>query len=139
MGLAMSRAIPELGQLVLLRDRHWVVGDIARSGLPADGSAGEAEPQHLLTLSSVEDDGLGEALEAGLVVQELLLRHRARTVLIVCPASLCEKWRAEMLEKFGLEFRLVNSATLSELRRTRGVQANPWRAYPRLIVSIDWL
>ncbi len=230
--IEMRRAIPELGQLVVLRDRHWVVADIARSGLPDEVGASSVDPQHLLTLSSVEDDGLGEeirviweievgariletatlptpvgrnfdpperldafidairwgavtsadartlqapfrsgitiedyqlepvvqamrmpranlliaddvglgkTIEAGLVVQELLLRHRARTVLIVCPASLCEKWRLEMLEKFGLEFRLVNSATLSELRRTRGVQANPWRAYPRLIVSIDWL
>ena len=35
-----------------------------------------------------DDVGLGKTIEAGLVVQELLLRHRARTVLVVCPASL---------------------------------------------------
>src|SRR6218665_3906497 len=52
--------------------------------------------------------GFGKTIEAGLVVQELLLRHRARTVLVVCPASLQEKWRVEMLEKFGLDFRVVD-------------------------------
>lgn len=86
-----------------------------------------------------DDVGLGKTIEAGLVVQELLLRHRARTVLIVCPASLQLKWRAEMHEKFGLDFRVVDTAYLRELRRARGIHANPWTSFPRLITSIDWL
>ena len=32
-----------------------------------------------------DDVGLGKTIEAGLVLQELLLRHRARTAVIVCP------------------------------------------------------
>ena len=52
-----------------------------------------------------DDVGLGKTIEAGLVIQELLLRHRARTVFVVCPASLQEKWRVEMLEKFWFEIR----------------------------------
>ena len=32
-----------------------------------------------------DDVGLGKTIEAGLVIQELLLRHRARTVFVVCP------------------------------------------------------
>ena len=40
-----------------------------------------------------DDVGLGKTIEAGLVVQELLLRHRARTVIVVCPASLQIKWQ----------------------------------------------
>ena len=86
-----------------------------------------------------DDVGLGKTIEAGLVVQELLLRHRARTVLVVCPASLQIQWRDEMREKFGLEFRIVNRTLLAELRRSRGVHANPFTHFPRLIVSIDWL
>jgi len=166
---------PEVGQLVRVRDRRWVVSDVAASTL----SEGEHR-QHLIELACVEDDGLGDELsviweiepgkavldtatlprpqldrfddpsrldafldavrwgaitsadsralqapfrsgitiedcqldpvvralqmprvnlliaddvglgktiEAGLIVQELLLRHRARTVLVVCPAS----------------------------------------------------
>ncbi len=52
---------------------------------------------------------------AGLVIQEMLLRHRARTVLVLCPASLQEKWRTEMQEKFGLDFRVVASCCSSGL------------------------
>jgi len=86
-----------------------------------------------------DDVGLGKTIEAGLVVQELLLRHRARTVLVVCPASLCLQWRDEMGAKFGLEFRVVDTAYVKDLRRTQGLYANPWTSFPRLITSIDWL
>jgi superfamily II DNA or RNA helicase len=85
-----------------------------------------------------DDVGLGKTIEAGLVVQEMLLRHRARTILIVCPASLQEKWRTEMIEKFGLEFRIVDTDYVKTLRRDRGVHANPWTSFPRLITSMDW-
>ena len=85
-----------------------------------------------------DDVGLGKTIEAGLVVQEMLLRHRARTVLVLCPASLQEKWRAEMQEKFGLEFRIVDTEYVKNLRRERGLHANPWTSFPRLITSMDW-
>ena len=223
------RDTPEVGNVVRVRDRLWVVSDVTRSEL-ATGTF--AQPQNLLDLNSIEDDGYGETLrviweiepgrevlraatlprpvagqldpperldafldavrwgaiasadpralqapfrsgitiedyqldpvvrslrsprvnlliaddvglgktiEAGLVVQELLLRHRARTVLVVCPASLTIKWRSEMAEKFGLEFRIVDQELLRELRRERGITANPWTHFPRLIVSMDWL
>ena len=92
-----------------------------------------------VNLLIADDVGLGKTIEAGLVVQELLLRHRARTALVVCPASLTLKWRAEMADRFGLEFRIVDAAMLRELRRARGLAANPFKSFPRLIVSIDWL
>jgi superfamily II DNA or RNA helicase len=91
------------------------------------------------TLLIADDVGLGKTIEAGLVVQELLLRHRARTALIVAPAGLQRQWRDEMQEKFGLEFRIVDRELLGQLRRSRGVGANPFAHFPRLIVSIDWL
>ena len=40
-----------------------------------------------VNLLIADDVGLGKTIEAGLVVQELILRYRARTVLVVCPAS----------------------------------------------------
>lgn len=91
-----------------------------------------------VNLLIADDVGLGKTVEAGLVIQELLLRHRARTVLIVCPASLQEKWRVEMLEKFGLDFRVVDTDYMKRLRRERGIHANPWTSHPRLITSMDW-
>ena len=91
-----------------------------------------------VNLLIADDVGLGKTIEAGLVIQELLLRHRARTVLIICPASLQEKWRIEMLDKFGLDFRVVDTDYIKRLRRERGIHANPWTSHPRLITSMDW-
>jgi hypothetical protein len=55
---------PEQGQLVSVRSRHWMVTEVSPSTLPPDRlQAGLDGPQNLLTLSSVEDDGLGEELQ----------------------------------------------------------------------------
>lgn len=86
-----------------------------------------------------DDVGLGKTIEAGLVIQELLVRHRARSIFIVCPASLQIKWQSEMREKFGLEFRIVDTDYVKRLRRERGIHANPWTSFPRLIASVDWM
>lgn len=225
--IGFQTALPEPGQLVEVRRRHWVVSDVQGSVLSGEGVGGS---QHLLKLSSVDEDalgeelgvvwelepgarvlekaglpevtgyddserleafldavrwgaatnadrsflqspfrsgvsiedyqldplvraidmarvnlliaddvGLGKTIEAGLVIQELLVRHRARTILIVCPASLLVKWRDEMLEKFGLEFRIVDTEYVRALRRERGLHANPWTSFPRLIASMDWM
>ena len=92
-----------------------------------------------VNLLIADDVGLGKTIEAGLVVQELLIRHRARTILVVCPSSLQLKWQSEMREKFGLEFRIVDTEYIQKLRRERGINANAWTSYPRLITSMDWM
>lgn len=227
----MSSSIPEPGQIVIVRQRPFVVNDIETSTLPPPTTVQNlGNPQHLLRLSSVEDEGLGEELavvweleagatavekanlpqlnafdpprvfdafldavawgsvssaddkalqapfrsgvdvddyqldpvvralsmprvnllvaddvglgktiEAGLVMQELMLRHRARSILIVCPSSIQVQWKEEMRDKFGLDFRIVDSQLLSDLRRRRGIHVNPWAHFPRLITSIDFL
>jgi SNF2 family DNA or RNA helicase len=222
--------IPEQGQIVTVRQRPFVVTEVLASHLPPSPLTPNQEPQHLLTLTSIEDDALGETLqviwelepgaktsekvelpdpngfdsperldafldavrwgaiatadlralqapfrsgieiedyqldplvravqmprvsllvaddvglgktvEAGMVVQELLVRNRARTVLIICPAGLQIHWRDQMRDKFGLEFRIVDSDLMKALRRSRGIHVNPWSHFPRLITSIDFI
>lgn len=92
-----------------------------------------------VNLLVADDVGLGKTIEAGLVVQELLLRSRIRRVMVVCPAHLTDKWHDEMLDRFGLDFTVVNSETLSQVRRDRGLHANPFKVYPFTIVSLAWL
>jgi SNF2 family DNA or RNA helicase len=227
----MPLAPPNQGQLVTVRQRQWVVSEVARSALlesPLQAVNGHVE--HLITLSSVEDDGLGEELqvvwelepgasviekvalpeptgfdppdrldafldavrwgaastadpkniqspfrsgidiedyqldpvvraiqmprvslliaddvglgktiEAGMTASELIIRHRARRILVVCPSSLQIQWRDQMRDKFGLDFRIVDSELMRELRRKRGIHVNPWTHFPRLITSIDFL
>ncbi len=92
-----------------------------------------------VNLLIADDVGLGKTIEAGLVVQEMILRHRVRSVFIICPSSLQVQWKEEMRDKFGLEFRIIDSDAISQLRRKRGIHVNPWSHFPRLITSIDFL
>lgn len=92
-----------------------------------------------VNLLIADDTGLGKTIEAGLVIQELLTRARIRNCLVVCPASLQTQWKEEMEEKFDLEFRIIDRDSVLSLRREYGVHVNPWRSYPRLITSIDYL
>ncbi len=223
--------VPESGQLVSVRSRHWMVSEVSKSALPPPPLVPTSEPpQHLVSMLSVEDDalgeelqvvweiepgamvvekvalpeptgfdapdrldafldavrwgaastadvrniqspfrsgidiedyqldpvvraiqmprvsllvaddvGLGKTIESGLVALELIIRHRARRVLVVCPASLQIQWRDQMRDKFGLDFRIVDSELMRDLRRRRGIHVNPWSHFPRLITSIDFL
>ena len=59
-----SAGLPEQGQLVTVRQRHFVVTDVARSTLPEKPLNINGNGQkHLISLSSVEDDGLGEEVQ----------------------------------------------------------------------------
>ena len=86
-----------------------------------------------------DDVGLGKTIEAGLILLEFIVRHRAKRILIACPPGLQEKWQEEMQEKFGLDFVIINSAKMREIRRKRGLNVNPWEHHPRLITSIHYL
>jgi superfamily II DNA or RNA helicase len=226
------RKVPSEGEVVLVRGSYWAVSEVKAQGLPRSSPDESGQIQHLITLSSVSEDrlgdelrviwelevgatvlpdiglpdidpgridhptrfaafldalrwgaitsadsrtlqapfrsgatveayqlepvrralnnaranmlladdvGLGKTIEAGLVIQELLLRHRARTVCVICPAGLAIKWQNEMRDKFGLEFVIINSETMRETRRTHGAHVNPFSLYPRIIVSMQWL
>jgi superfamily II DNA or RNA helicase len=92
-----------------------------------------------VNLLLADDVGLGKTIEAGLVALELMLRHRGKRVMIVCPAGLTTKWHDEMAEKFGLQFTVIDSEQCALVRRVHGSAANPFQVYPLTIVSLPWL
>ena len=83
--------------------------------------------------------GLGKTIQCGLVTEELLLRRRIRRVLIICPAMLQRQWQYEMRRKFNLDFEIIDSDSTFQLRRRMGIDTNPWKAFPRIITSMDYL
>ena len=94
-------------------------------------------PRVLLLLA--DDVGLGKTIEAGLILQELLLRRRVRRVMIACPAALRVQWQEEMHEKFSLSFDIVDRGSTHELQRHLGFEANPWRTFSHVITSYHYL
>lgn len=92
-----------------------------------------------IALLLADDVGLGKTIEAGLILAELILRRRVRRVLIACPASLRYQWQQEMRDKFSLGFDVVDREETNALRKRMGLDANPWRAYARIITSYHYL
>ena len=86
-----------------------------------------------------DDVGLGKTIEAGLVMQELLLRQRVDQILVVAPASVCLQWQGEMEHRFGLRFEIYNRAFVGRRRQERGFGVNAWATYPRFIISYQTL
>ncbi|MET7668181.1 helicase-related protein [Micromonospora luteifusca] len=60
-----------------------------------------------------DDVGVGKTIEACLIIKELQARHRARSVLVICPKGLVvdDKWRGE-LKRFDEEFVHLDGAAL---------------------------
>jgi len=83
--------------------------------------------------------GLGKTIQSGLVLEELLLRRRIRRILVLCPAMLQRQWRYELRRKFNLEFEVIDADSTFQLRRRLGIDTNPWKAFPRIITSMDYL
>ena len=86
-----------------------------------------------------DDVGLGKTIEAGLVLQELILRGQVERVLIVTPAAITLQWRDEMERRFGLRFEIMNRGFVARRRRERGFRVNPWATHSRFIVSYHTL
>ena len=62
--MTSTHSIPEQGQLVDVRGRRYAVTDVEKSTLaPSILATNGWEPQHLVSLASVEDDALGEELQ----------------------------------------------------------------------------
>ena len=82
-----------------------------------------------VNLFIADDTGLGKTIEAGLIARELLLRKKAKTVVVATPPSVLEQWKAELEERFGLVFEILDRAYLTRMRRERGFGVNPWRTH----------
>jgi SNF2 family DNA or RNA helicase len=84
-----------------------------------------------------DEVGLGKTIEAGLILTELEARKRLERVLVVCPSRLREKWRAELIRKFDMDFTIAARADLEEyLERVR---LSLGRGRLRAVVSMQTL
>lgn len=88
-----------------------------------------------VNLFIADDTGLGKTIEAGLIARELLLRKKVKTIVVATPPSVLEQWKAELEERFGLIFEILDRDYLARIRRERGFGVNPWRTHSRFLVS----
>ena len=88
-----------------------------------------------VNLFIADDTGLGKTIEAGLIARELLLRKKAKTIVVAAPPSVLEQWKAELDERFGLIFEVLDRHYVAGVRRERGFGVNPWDTHSRFLVS----
>jgi hypothetical protein len=88
-----------------------------------------------VNLFIADDVGLGKTIEAGLIARELLLRKKARDVVIACPPSMLLQWKDEMEARFGLTFEILDKDYVKRVRKERGFGVNPWTTHSRFLVS----
>lgn len=92
-----------------------------------------------VNLFIADDTGLGKTIEAGLIARELLLRKKAKAIVVAAPPSVLDQWKAELEERFGLLFEVLDRGYLTRMRRERGFGVNPWRTHSRFLVSHNLL
>ena len=92
-----------------------------------------------VNLFIADDTGLGKTIEAGLIARELLLRRKAKTIVVAVPPSVLEQWKGELEDRFGLVFEILDRAYLARMRRERGFGVNPWMTHSRFLVSHNLL
>ncbi len=88
-----------------------------------------------------DEVGLGKTIEAGLIWTELRARFESNRLLVVCPKTLCEKWRVELDRRFGVDARIVKAGELLQLLTERGIGARGFAAIasmPSLRPSRGW-
>ncbi|MEX2555579.1 MAG: DISARM system SNF2-like helicase DrmD [Actinomycetota bacterium] len=92
-----------------------------------------------VNLFIADDTGLGKTIEAGLIARELLLRKKAKTIVVGAPASVLEQWKGELEDRFGLAFEILDRNYITRMRRERGFGVNPWRTHSRFLISHNLL
>ena len=88
-----------------------------------------------VNLFIADDTGLGKTIEAGLIARELLLRRKARVIVVAAPPSVLEQWKGELEERFGLVFEIIDRGYVSRMRHERGFGVNPWLTHSRFLIS----
>lgn len=59
-----------------------------------------------------DEVGLGKTIEAGIILSQFWAEHR-RKLLIIAPANLRKQWSTELLDKFYLSSRILESKTFN--------------------------
>lgn len=85
-----------------------------------------------------DEVGLGKTIEAGLVLRELFLSGKARTALLLVPASVMRQWQEELHEKMNLDVPRFDKGGFVD-RHDQPIPlaggVNPWSAFPIVLAS----
>jgi hypothetical protein len=83
-----------------------------------------------------DEAGVGETIEVGLIIRDILTSHRAERFLLLVHQSVMRQWQQELMAKFGLRVpRFERGTFFDHDDRELEWSGNPWRAFPLLLAS----
>ncbi|MET1254466.1 RNA polymerase-associated protein RapA [Aliikangiella maris] len=77
--------------------------------------AAEVGNRHAPRVLLADEVGLGKTIEAGMIIHQQLLNHRAHRVLIIVPQHLVNQWFIEMIRRFNLHFSIFDQERVDSL------------------------
>jgi len=80
---------------------------------------GELLTRQPLRYLLADDPGAGKTIMTGLFLKELLIRGDLKRCLICCPGNLSEQWEDELLQKFGLHFKIMTREMMERAEAQR--------------------
>ncbi|MFK7852990.1 MAG: RNA polymerase-associated protein RapA [Granulosicoccus sp.] len=98
----------------------------------------EALKRHQPRLLLADEVGLGKTIEAGMIVHGSLVNNQVSRVLIAVPPALLHQWLVEMLRKFNLSFRIMDSERFEQLQDS-APDGNPFLAEQLVLCSLETL
>lgn len=141
----------------LARDSHLYIESMLRATVPTDDQIHVAEHaamdklpyqfdpakqalsqprQRILIADAV---GLGKTLEAGILMSELIRRHKGARILVVTSKNMMAQFQREMWEHFTIPLTNLDSSRIQRIRTEIPANANPFNYFDKVIVSVDTL
>ncbi len=117
-------------------DPYLAVHSSSVEPLPHQISAvyGEMLDKMPLRYILADDPGAGKTIMTDLLIKEMIVRGDLKRCLIVSPGSLSEQWQDELMQKFGLDFKLLTNDSVES-----AASGNVFTEMDRCIARLDKL